>query len=468
MMDIGRRTMMNSQTALQTVSHNIANKETEGFSRQRVEQQTNVPTGMGKLRMGNGARAVKVTRTNNPYLEKQIQKESVNLGGSQTRAEVLARVEQVYNEQVNKGLNKYMAEFFNSFRELSNNPESLAARTLVKESSDFLAKDFKRVNNQLKEIQVDVDFQIASHVQEINSISKEVAELNQKIQVVELNDIPANDERDRRELLLKKLGELVNIRYSEGDDGMVNVTAGSTAVLVSGHSQRDLIAIPTVEGESKREGNFEVFYKATDKGTPVNITKQLTSGRLGGLVQTRDETINYLLDKVDKMAYSLIKEVNKAHVFGYDRYDRPAKEFFKSIELKNASEHIALNDDLIRDVGLIASAADPGAPGDNRIANIIADIQYKGVMSEGDATIDEFYNSMVGEVGVTTAKANSGLKSQTDLVSQLKNIRESISGVSLDEETAKMIEFQKSFDASARLIRTADEMMDTVLNLKRV
>ncbi|MCB9024958.1 MAG: flagellar hook-associated protein FlgK [Bdellovibrionaceae bacterium] len=367
MMDIGRRTMMNSQTALQTVSHNIANKETEGFSRQRVEQQTNVPTGMGKLRMGNGARAVKVTRTNNPYLEKQIQKESVNLGGSQTRAEVLARVEQVYNEQVNKGLNKYMAEFFNSFRELSNNPESLAARTLVKESSDFLAKDFKRVNNQLKEIQVDVDFQIASHVQEINSISKEVAELNQKIQVVELNDIPANDERDRRELLLKKLGELVNIRYSEGDDGMVNVTAGSTAVLVSGHSQRDLIAIPTVEGESKREGNFEVFYKATDKGTPVNITKQLTSGRLGGLVQTRDETINYLLDKVDKMAYSLIKEVNKAHVFGYDRYDRPAKEFFKSIELKNASEHIALNDDLIRDVVLCLDSRPRVLPRDNRM-----------------------------------------------------------------------------------------------------
>lgn len=468
MMDIGRRTMMNSQTALQTTSHNIANKSTEGYSRQRVEQQTSPPTGMGKLRIGNGARAVKVTRTNNPYLEKQIQKESVSLGGAQTRAEVLTRVEQVYNEQVNKGLNKYMVEFFNAFRELSNNPESLAARTLVKEAGDFLSRDFKRVNNQLKEIQVDVDFQIVTHIQEINEITREIAELNEKVQVVELNGVPANDERDRRELLLKKLGELVNIRYSEGDDGMVSVTAGGTALLVSGHSQRDLLAIPTVEGTNKREGNFEIFYKATESGTPVNITGQITSGKLGGLVETRDQTISNLLDKVDNMAHNLINEVNKAHVFGFDRYNQPAVEFFKSIDLKNASEHISLNNAILRDVGLIAAAASTQAPGDNRIANIISDIQYKRVMREGSATIDQFYNSMVGEVGVTTAKANSELKAQSDLVNQLKNIRESISGVSLDEETAKMIEFQKSFDASARLIRTADEMMDTVLNLKRV
>ncbi|MCB0391435.1 MAG: flagellar hook-associated protein FlgK [Bdellovibrionales bacterium] len=468
MMDIGKRSMMNSQTALQTVSHNIANKSTDGYSRQRVEQQTNVPTGMGKLRIGNGARAVKVTRTNNPYLEKQIQKESVNLGGAKTRAEVLSRVEQVYNEQINKGLNKHMGEFFNSFRELSSNPESLAARTLVKETGDFLARDFKRVNKQLKEIQVDVDFQIASHIQEINEITKEIAELNEKVQIVELNDIPANDERDRREVLLKKLGELVNIRYTEGDNGMVNITAGSTAVLVSGHSSRELAAIPTVEANGKREGNFEVFYKISDSSTPVNITKQLTDGKLGGLIESRDSTINNLIDRIDLMAHSLITEVNKAHVFGFDRYNKPAQEFFKSVELRDASEKIDLNDNIKLDVGLIASAGLPNAPGDNRIANILADIQYKQVMDEGDATLDQFYNSIVGEVGVVTARANSELKAQDDLVAQLKNIRESISGVSLDEETAKMIEFQKSFDASARMIRTADEMMDTVLNLKRV
>lgn len=468
MMDIGRRTMMNNQTSLQTVSHNIANKSTEGYSRQRVEQQTSVPTGSGKLRIGNGARSVKVTRTNNPYLEKQIQNETVGLGLAQSKAEVLMRVEQVYNEQINKGLNKFMGEFFNSFRELSNNPESLATRTLVKESADFLARDFKRVNNQLKSIQNDVDFQVVTHVQQINELTKEIAALNEKVQVVELNDVPANDERDRRELLLKQLGELINIKYTEGDTGLVTVTAGNTAILVSGHSHRELMAAPTVKHHNKDEGNFDVFYKATDSGSPVNITQQIKSGKLGGLIETRDSVINDLIGQVDKMAYVLVDQVNSAHSHGYDRYNKPAGVFFRPLDIKGAAENIQLDEGIMKDVGLISAGATPFAPGDNRIANIISDIQYKGVLNSGETTLDEFYNSLVGQVGVTTARANNELISQGDLVSQLKNIRESVSGVSLDEETAKMIEYQKGFEASARLIRTADEMMDTVLNLKRV
>ena len=117
MMDIGKRSMMNSQTALQTVSHNIANKSTEGFSRQRVEHQTAPPVGSGNLRYGMGARASNITRTNNPYLEKQILSEGSDLGFAESRAGALARVEEVYNEQLNKGLNKYMGDFFNAFRE---------------------------------------------------------------------------------------------------------------------------------------------------------------------------------------------------------------------------------------------------------------------------------------------------------------------------------------------------------------
>ena len=116
----------------------------------------------------------------------------------------------------------------------------------------------------------------------------------------------------------------------------------------------------------------------------------------------------------------------------------------------------------------VAAAAEPDAPGDNRIANILSALEYKQVLGGGTATYDDYYSGLVGQIGIETQRANTALESQKDIVAQLKNIRESISGVSLDEETTKMIEFQKSFDASARLIRTADEMMDTVLNLKRL
>src|SRR5690606_7700653 len=127
---------------------------------------------------------------------------------------------------------------------------------------------------------------------------------------------------------------------------------------------------------------------------------------------------------------------------------------------------IKVNDEILENAGLVVAAAQQNSPADNRIANLISSLQYEQPLANGQSTFDDFYANIVGNVGISANRANSEHEAQKGIVDQLKNIRESISGVSLDEETAKMIEFQKSFDASARLIRTADEMMDTVLNLK--
>lgn len=468
MMDVGKRSMANSQTALQTVSHNVANKSTEGYSRQRVDMVTNEPIGLGATRIGTGARPGVIGRTNDGYLEKQIEREGNTLGSMEARADLLGRVEQVYNEQVNKGLNQFMSEFFNSFRELSNNPESLASRAMVKENADFLSKDFGRLQNQLQEIQRDADYRITNSISEVNHLTREIAHLNEKVQVVELQGGPANDERDRRDLLIKKLSEKVNIRYGESKDGQVTITAGNNAVLVSGTSHRDIYAAATPDAKDKREGNVEIFYKSNDGSTPINITKQINSGEVGGMLNVRDQVINGLSEKLDLLAYSLVKEVNAAHVQGYDRKDRTGNLFFENLTgPEGASSKIKVSEDILSDVGRIAAAQNPNSPGDNRIANVISALEYKQCM-ENNATLDSFYGSVVGQVGIETARANSARDSQKDSIAQLKNIRESISGVSLDEETTKMIEFQKSFDASARLIRAADEMMDTVLSLKRM
>lgn len=467
MMDVGRRSMMNSQTALQTTSHNIANKSTEGYSRQRVELQTNEPVGEGKLRIGMGARAGSITATRNEFLEKNIQKEGTQLGYNDARSELLGRVEQVYNEQVNKGLNHSLGSFFNSFRELSNNPESLATRTAVKESAMGIANDFKKVHEQLTAIQSDADFRIATRIQEVNQLTKEIAQLNEKVSAVELTGTPANDERDRRDVLLKQLGEKINIRYAEGKDGQLTITAGNTALLVSGFSQRDLIAQASPEREGKREGALDIFYKSTDNSTPILVTGQLTGGEVGAMIEVRDKQIGDITNSMDEVAYALASEVNSTHVQGYDRSGRTGNLLFdQPSDVRDASLTFKVSDEVLNDVGRIAAAAQPDAPGDNRIANILSGLEYKQVMDGGTATFNDFYSSMVGKVGIETQRANSAAQSQKDIVGQLKNIRESISGVSLDEETTKMIEFQKAFDASARLIKTADEMLDTVLRLK--
>lgn len=468
MMDIGRRSMMNSQTALQTVGHNIANKSTEGYSRQRVEIQANDPVGFGKLRIGTGSKTAKVTRINNPYLEKQIGNERNKLGFYQGKSDALVRVEQVYNEQINKGLNTTLSEFFNAFRDFAVSPESLAARTQVREAAIGLARDFKRVSHQLGEIQNDIDQQVKTHVYEINELTREIAQLNEKIRTLEIGGGVANDERDRRELLIKQLGDKINIRWAEGADGMVTITAGNTALLVTGFDAKELDAVATPARGPKGNANFDIIYKNSPSAAPVVVTHEITGGRIGGLLEVRDQTINELHDKLNQLAIRVAETVNNVHRQGFDAYDSEAGDFF---EIDPASDHPAetlmVADVIVKDAGRIAAGARPFAPGDNTIANRISQLQFEQVMDGGTATFDEFYNSMVGQVGVITRRAASAHESQSDIVKQLNNIRESISGVSLDEEATKLIEFQKAFDASARLIRAADEMLDTVLNIKR-
>lgn len=465
-MNIAQRSMMNSQTGLQTVSHNIANKNTEGYSRQRLEIQSSPPTNLGRLQIGTGAKTQAVTRVNNPHLEKQIQFEQMKLGFGEGKMAYLNRVENIFNEQINKGLNHFMAEFFNAFRELSNYPESLPIRTQVKETAWNLTQDFKRINDQLKKIQAEIDNEITGEINEINRLAQEIADLNEKIEHVEITGAFANDHRDRRDQALKELGEKINIKYTEVENGKVNVTAGNTIVLVSGYSAGELKSGSTPAAGAKRESNSDIFFQPNPNATDYKVTTQISGGKLGGMLEVRDKVINDVLSKVDRLAFTLAESINEVHQMGFDQKNRPAGQFFKLDSEFDYSSKIELSDLIMRDVSFIAAGLMPNAPADNRVANVISSLQYKPLLN-GEDTLDDFYNGLVGELSVITKKTKSLFEHQAESLSQLKNIRESISGVSLDEETVKMIEYQKAFDASAKLIKTADEMLDTVINLKR-
>jgi flagellar hook-associated protein 1 FlgK len=463
MMDTGKRSMANNQTALSTVGHNIANKSTEGYSRQRVEIQSNVPITEGRLQIGTGARAAQVTRVNNPYLEKQIQKEGAQSGFLEARADAMAQVEQVYNEQMNKGLSQYMGEFFNAFRELANYPESSATRTLVRESGQVLANDFQRVNKDLVAVQGDLDMQVRTHVEEINQITKEIASLNEKISTIEIQGIPSNDERDRRDVLLKKLNEKIDISWAENETGQLSITAARNAVLVSGFSCQELKAQQSGTGD-----RVDVYYKSP-AGPLTSITETIKGGKLGAIIQTRDQTIEEFKNSVDRLAYTFAGEVNKIHQQGVDLLGRQGQGLFTDLQnIKGAASQINISDVVKKDVNRVVTAMREKGVADNTVANVIASLQDRAILEDGTATMDDFYRSSVGKVGVLTQRAQKESEAQKNILGQLTNLRESISGVSLDEEATKMIEYQKGFDASARLIRTADEMFDTVLSLKRL
>jgi len=465
LLDIGKRSMMVSQSALQTTSHNIANKSTEGYSRQRVDVTTNPAVTEGNQRVGTGSAMGSVNRINNPWLEKQIEREGASFAFLDGQANALQRLESVFNEQMAKGLSNSMTEFFNSFRELANNPESTVSRTIVKDNAIVMVKNFQDMDRQLDHVKEDLNKVIESGVNEVNAYIKEIAQLNEKVQQIELSgSASANDERDHRDLLVKKLSEKLDISYAEDPkSGMLNITAGQTGVIVAGTSHAEL------KTSTNADNQTQIIYELSRGGTQVDISDQFKRGALGGALQMRDGQVMELKEHLANLSYAMATEVNRAHVEGFDKYNQGGLDFFDVPPDDNFNiQDLAVNKVITEDVSRIAAGARQNAPGDNTVANVIHSLQFKPIMGDGHVTFDDFYNSKVGQIGVMTQRANSQLESQKNIVEQLRNTREAVSGVSLDEEATKMIEFQKAFEASARVIRMADEMFDTVLSLKRM
>ena len=465
--------MKNNQSGLQTASHNIANKSVPGFSRQTVDFATQPPDASEGIPIGKGADISSIKRENNAYLEKQLVRENNKLGYAKTDSDILQRIEKIYS-QMEKGINESLVEFFNSIRELSSQPESLISRTLVKNKAEYLTQDFNKTHRRLTDVQGDIDFQIKKHLIDINQISKEIINLNRRIQSIESSSqsIIANDERDQRDHLLKKLGEYVDINYSENKQNSLTVTAGKSILLVSGGQSLHLFSSPSPknsQSKGKREGLIDIFYKPFPDARSVLVTHQFTGGKIGSLLKMRDKVVSGIIKDMDNLAYSFAKRVNEEHQSGFNSYNNKGESLFiLPNQIQDTSQKIRLNENIKNDVGKIVTAKSPYSPADNRVANKISNIQQEKIMEDKRYTLGEFYRSLIGNIGLLTRRANQSLSSQKDAVDQLNNFRESISGVNLDEETAKMIDYQKSYEASARLIRVAEEMMNTVLDIKKL
>ena len=187
----------------------------------------------------------------------------------------------------------------------------------------------------------------------------------------------------------------------------------------------------------------------------------MTGGSLGGLIKVRDHDVREFQDKMNFLASEISNSVNDVHTQGFNTYNQTGVNLFDPISEKDGAENMKVNALVMSDVGNIAAGLDPNAPGDNRVANLISDIQHEKKFVDGTTSLDEYYNGIVAEMGLRTEKANHQLETQQGVVTQLENLRESYSGVNIDQEVANMVEWQKQFDASARIIRTADEMLDT-------
>ncbi len=313
-LDIAKRSLLAQQAAFQVISHNIANVNTPGFSRQKIglEPSDALPSSIGP--MGSGVDIGEITRAFDRYLESQINRETEDLGKWGAMGETMEQIEAIFNESIGYGLNNAMNEFWNAWQDVANNPSGNTERLILIAKGEATALSLNDLYANLRGVQDDLDNRIRNFIGEINTIADQIAEINSVIPGAEIMGSKANDDRDTRADLINKLSGMININYYENPDGMVTILVGEGRLLVDGRISWGLQGEVNTDPGSK--GFFDVKWDPGAGGNLVDITSDISGGKLAGWLELRDVTIEDYEDKLDILAREIIEEVNRLHSDG--------------------------------------------------------------------------------------------------------------------------------------------------------
>jgi flagellar hook-associated protein 1 FlgK len=521
-LETAKRSLFAQQTAMQTTGHNIANANTAGYTRQVVNMTAAKPmeamgmthtTAPGQL--GQGVEVTSITRIREKFLDDQFTTENKLLGEWEIRSDTLEKLEAIINEPSDNGIRQVIEGFWNAWQELSKTPENMTARVLVKERALALTDAFNHTGRQLRELSEDITSNIGVKVNQINSLAKQITSLNGEIVRVEGLGDSANDLRDQRDLLVDNLSKIVNIKVTGESAGyrvqMGNVVLAAPneepAALTSNDMTQAKVSGDLLSGEvfgmihsrdvhianyryqldlmvkGIAEGNMKVTLPAGSvipDGT--TLTSGTTSTTFSGSVANRTLANDMTV---------VVKGLNGLHALGYSSNNAspPVSNiplFTQKVAGTWSAETFSVNADILADVTNIASSMrtyedaagkELLVKGNNSMALLIASARDQkldfdaltgssssnlSVLSGG--TFSEFFQSIVGELGVQSQEASRQVSNQQVLVEQVDSRRQSVSGVSLDEEMANLIKYQHSYNAAARVMTTVDEMLDKIIN----
>jgi flagellar hook-associated protein 1 FlgK len=454
----GASALLTQQRAINVTGNNIANVNTPGYSRQRVNLETGTPTETGLGLMPSGVTSSGIERIYDRFIGEQLNNENANLGRWEARQGMLERVEVVFDESGGYGLNQALSDFWNAWQDLSLNPTGTTERTMVAATSQGLADTIRQKYGDLEQIQADIDTAVEGGVEAVNRLVAQIADLNQKIARTETGGTKANDYRDSRDLVLKQLAEVIDIKSYENAEGQVVVSvAGGRPLVESGNTWQ-------LQTQTNADGHTDVLWPDISGGAVV-ISGEITGGKIGGWLQTRDAQVVGYQDQLDALADELRTQINVIHASGFGLGGTTGTNLFDSTA--SGAADFRVNSDVLNDLDLIAASATPaGVPGDADQAIAILNLRTALTMN-GNATFDNAANTLISQVGydVQTAKANSG--HQADMMAYLENYRESVSGVSLDEEMVNLVKFEAAYNAAAKMISMADDMLNTIMNIIR-
>ena len=450
-LEVGKRALLTHQLTMNTIGHNISNVNTPGYTRQRTSVRAAQPIEMPHYNLGNGVTVETIGQVRDLFLTSQYRRENKSLGEWSYREKTLTQVETFFAEPFDESLGDVLNKFWSSWLDLSNNPESSAARSAVVAQTDTLTNSFHSLDRQLREMQTTADMDVAARVDEINRYATEIANINRIVVSEELGGQSANDLRDQRDYLIDNLSKLVDVTTREKSNG-------STAVYISGLAiveNADHFELGTAVKSLGSQTKFEIIWKNT------TTAAKITGGELKGLLDTRDVLIPGYLNQLDQLAAAMVREVNRLHRDGTGLDGVDGRNFFNASFATAAT--IRMEQSVADDPNQIAASLS-GEPGDNANALAISELRSQTTMGFGTQSITEFYNSMIGDIGVAAHEAKTFKGNFEVLINQIENSRQSVQGVSLDEEMAEMVRQQHAYEAAARLITYIDDALDTLIH----
>ncbi|MBI5587081.1 MAG: flagellar hook-associated protein FlgK [Deltaproteobacteria bacterium] len=540
-LDIAKTSLLANQKAISVTSHNISNANTPGYTRQKAVLETMNPViGPGGLLFGTGVNITSIERVYDSFQGVQLRAAGSKLSGYDTGQGLMKTLESTLYDANGSGLSSPLDGFFNAFHNVANNPASSAERSTLLSNATILADRFNSVNTSIRQNLTNINNEVGAQIDKVNTLSRQVAELNNQISTVEIAGITANDLRDKRDLLLDNISKIINITTRENNNGVMDVYTSRGSFLVEG-----VKASPLTAGVN----DSNPFLSDIISNGSV-ITNTINGGSLKGLIDASGK-YQETIDKVNLMAATLIKAVNVQHRAGFGLDGSTGVDFFApanvytkpsfsntggaaisagavtdqslltvndyEIRFINPSNYTIVNkstnavvlngaytsgsaiafDGLsfvisnntgapaagdaftisttryaaqnmrvaVTNTDRVAAASSAATlPGDNTNALTMADIKNSPVLN--GSTLNQYFNALVADIGVVTNSAATNRDAQSKVVEELQLARDSISGVSLEEEAVSLIKLQKAYEASAKVMATADKMFDALLAIR--
>ncbi len=446
---IAVQAMLTDQGALAVTSNNIANVNTPGYTREVANLEEAPPAQYGNLNFSGGVDLASIQSIRNNILQLRLNQETQSQGKLNTLTDGMNQIQTVFNEASGTGLQSLLSNFFNSFQSLSTDPTNTGYRQGVISAAQSLAAGFRQSATTLVQQQQNSDLDVVQTVEQINQITSQIATLNGEIATTGGAGLNTNSLEDQRAQLITQLSGLIDVQTISANGNTVTLTTNNGAELVVGNQSFNLQT-----GVNPDTGFHDVYAQGSD------VTLSIQGGTLAGDIELRDREIPALQNSLDTLAYNLEDAVNAQNAAGFDLNGAGGGNIFVP---PSATSGAALNMTVsVADPNLIAASSD-GTPGDNANATALADLQRQTIVS-GQTPI-AYYAGLVSQIGDDTATASSQLTGGTLLIQQLNDQINSVSGVSLNEEGANLIQYQNAYTAASRVASVIAGLYQTAINM---